>query len=66
MPDAADRCPTQAETSTANKDDDGCPDPGAELARLNKEKIELDERIGFGSRGGKPVVREGSVKAVNL
>ena len=64
--DAADRCPTQAETLNGNKDDDGCPDPGAELARLTKEKIELDERIAFGSRGGKPVVRDSSVKAVNL
>jgi outer membrane protein OmpA-like peptidoglycan-associated protein len=66
VPDAADRCPTQAETLNLNKDDDGCPDPGAEVARFTKEKIELDERITFASRGGKLQVREGSVKAVNL
>ena len=57
VPDAADRCPTQAETINGDKDDDGCPDPGAEVARLTKSSIELDERIGFGSRGGKPLVR---------
>ena len=34
FPDAADRCPAQPETLNGNKDDDGCPDPGAELVRL--------------------------------
>jgi outer membrane protein OmpA-like peptidoglycan-associated protein len=64
--DAVDRCPTQAETLNGNKDDDGCPDPGAELVRLVDGKIELDERIGFSSRGGKMMIKEGSTKALNL
>ena len=49
-----------------NKDDDGCPDPGAELVRLVDGKIELDERIGFSSRGGKLMVKDSSTKALNL
>jgi OOP family OmpA-OmpF porin len=64
--DAVDRCPTQAETLNGNKDDDGCPDPGAELVRLVDGKIELDERIGFSSRGGKLMVKESATKALNL
>ncbi|HXU02870.1 MAG TPA: thrombospondin type 3 repeat-containing protein, partial [Polyangia bacterium] len=64
--DAVDKCPLQAETLNANKDDDGCPDPGAELARLGRDRIELDEKIGFVSHGGKLQIKEGSTKYVNL
>ena len=32
--DAKDRCPAQPETLNGNQDDDGCPDPGAELVKL--------------------------------
>jgi outer membrane protein OmpA-like peptidoglycan-associated protein len=64
--DAVDRCPTQAETLNGNKDDDGCPDPGAEVARLGQDRIELDERVGFVSRGGKLQVKDGATKFVNL
>jgi OOP family OmpA-OmpF porin len=66
IPDAVDRCPTQPETLNGNKDDDGCPDPGAELVRLADGKIELDEKIGFSSRGGKLMVKDSSTKALNL
>jgi OOP family OmpA-OmpF porin len=66
IPDAMDRCPTQAETLNGNKDDDGCPDPGAEVARLGQDRIELDEKVGFASRGGKLQVKDGSAKFVNL
>ena len=64
--DAADRCPLQAETLNGVKDDDGCPDPGAEVARLGQDRIELDERVGFVSRGGKLQVKDGSAKFLNL
>ena len=64
--DAVDRCPLQAETMNGNKDDDGCPDPGAEVARVGQDRIELDERIGFVSRGGKLQIKDGSAKFVNL
>ncbi|HEY7375758.1 MAG TPA: thrombospondin type 3 repeat-containing protein [Polyangia bacterium] len=64
--DAADRCPLQPETLNGNKDDDGCPDPGAEVARLGQDRIELDERVGFASKGGKQQVKDGSQKYVNL
>jgi hypothetical protein len=64
--DAVDRCPTQAETMNGVKDDDGCPDPGAEVARLGQDRIELDEKIGFASRGGKLQVKDSSTKFVNL
>ena len=66
FPDASDRCPLQAETMNGNKDDDGCPDPGAEVARLAQDKIELDERIGFVSRGGKLQIKDSAQKFVNL
>jgi OmpA-OmpF porin, OOP family len=66
LPDALDRCPTQAETLNGNKDDDGCPDPGAEIARLTEGRIDLDQKIGFVSKGGKLQVKEGSAKVINL
>jgi hypothetical protein len=66
FPDAADRCPAQAETLNGNKDEDGCPDPGADIARLAKDKIEVDERIAFVSKGGKTQVRDTSIKLVHL
>jgi hypothetical protein len=64
--DAADRCPLQPETLNGNKDDDGCPDPGAEVARLAADRIELDERVGFVSHGGKLQIKDSSTKYVNL
>ncbi len=66
FPDAADRCPLQPETLNGNKDDDGCPDPGAEVARLAADRIELDERVGFVSHGGKLQIKDSSTKYVNL
>jgi len=66
FPDASDHCPMQPETLNGNKDDDGCPDPGAEVARLGQDKIELDERVGFVSKGGKIQVRDSAQKFVNL
>jgi hypothetical protein len=66
FPDASDRCPLQPETLNGNKDDDGCPDPGAEVARLAADRIELDERVGFVSHGGKLQIKDSSTKFVNL
>jgi OOP family OmpA-OmpF porin len=65
IPDAVDKCPMQPETLNGIKDDDGCPDPGPEIVRLGQGKIEVDEKIGFSSHGGKIVVRDASVKVVN-
>ena len=62
----SDRCPLQAETLNGIKDDDGCPDPGGEVARLGQDRIDLDERVGFVSRGGKLQVKDSSAKFVNL
>jgi hypothetical protein len=64
--DAVDRCPLQAETLNGVKDDDGCPDPGTEVARLGQDRIELDEKVGFVSRGGKLQLKDSSAKFVNL
>ena len=64
--DATDRCPLQAETLNGSKDDDGCPDPGGEVARLGQDRIDLDERVGFVSRGGKLQIKDSSAKFVNL
>ncbi|HMF42273.1 MAG TPA: hypothetical protein VKQ32_16490, partial [Polyangia bacterium] len=61
-----DKCPLQPETLNGNKDDDGCPDPGAEVARLGQDRIELDERVGFVSKGGAQQVKDHSQKYVNL
>jgi OmpA-OmpF porin, OOP family len=65
IPDASDKCPLQPETLNGIKDDDGCPDPGPEVVRLGQGRIEVDEKIGFGIRGGKLLVREPSAKFVN-
>ncbi|HXU63569.1 MAG TPA: hypothetical protein VN962_17845, partial [Polyangia bacterium] len=65
IPDASDKCPTQPETLNGIKDDDGCPDPGPEVVRLGQGRIEVDDKIGFVSRGGKLAVRDASVKFVN-
>ncbi|HVZ75581.1 MAG TPA: hypothetical protein VHJ20_24580 [Polyangia bacterium] len=64
--DAQDKCPLQAETLNGNKDDDGCPDPGAEIVHLAADRITVDDRIGFGSRAGKPVLKENSARNVGL
>ena len=64
--DAVDKCPLQAETMNGSKDDDGCPDPGAEVARVGQDRIELDERVGFVSHGGKLQIKDSSTKFVNL
>ena len=53
----------QAETLNGNKDDDGCPDPGAEIVRLVPGKIEVDERIGFASHG-RQAAAQGELGAV--
>jgi OOP family OmpA-OmpF porin len=66
FPDAQDKCPLQPETLNGNKDDDGCPDPGAPTVRLGTGRIEVDERIGFVTKGGKAVVRENAVQALGL
>jgi outer membrane protein OmpA-like peptidoglycan-associated protein len=66
LADALDRCPAQAETLNGVKDEDGCPDPGAEVARIGKERIELDERVGFVSHSGKLHVKESAMKFLNL
>ena len=41
IPDTADKCPNQPETLNGNKDDDGCPDAGAEIVRLAAGRIEV-------------------------
>jgi len=66
LPDGLDKCPTQAETLNGNKDDDGCPDPGPDLVRLVEGRIELDQKIGFVSKGGKLQIKDASAKLVNL
>jgi len=64
--DAQDKCPLKPETLNGNKDDDGCPDPGAEIVRLGQGRIEVDERMGFGSEGGKAVLKSNARQAVGL
>jgi hypothetical protein len=65
IPDAIDKCPNQPESLNGIKDDDGCPDPGPEWVRLGEGRIEVDERIGFVSRGAKLVLSNESAKVVN-
>jgi hypothetical protein len=65
IPDASDKCPGQPETLNGIKDDDGCPDPGPEVVRLGQGRIEVDEKIGFASKGGAIIVRDASAKYVN-
>ncbi len=65
IPDTVDKCPMQPETLNGYKDDDGCPDPGPEWVRLAEGKIEVDEKLGFTSHGGKAVLRDSSAKVVN-
>jgi Putative MetA-pathway of phenol degradation/Thrombospondin type 3 repeat len=65
IPDTADKCPNQPETLNGIKDDDGCPDPGPEWVRLGEGKIEVDEKIGFVSRGGKLVLKNESARVIN-
>ncbi len=55
----------QPETLNGFKDDDGCPDPGPEWVRLAEGKIEVDEKLGFISHGGKATLRDSSAKVVN-
>jgi hypothetical protein len=65
--DAEDKCPLQAETLNGNKDEDGCPDPGAEIVHLIAgERITVDDRLGFTTKGGKAALRDASLRAVNL
>ena len=56
----------QAETMNGVKDDDGCPDPGAELARLVRSGSTSTSAIGFVSRGGKLQIKEARRSSVNL
>src|SRR5579871_343432 len=65
IPDTIDKCPNQAETLNGIKDDDGCPDPGPEWVRLGQGKIEVDEKLGFVSHGGKLTLRDASTKVAN-
>ncbi len=65
IPDAQDKCPNEPETLNGIKDDDGCPDPGPVLVRLADGKIEVDEKIGYASRGNKVIVRDVSTRLVN-
>ena len=65
IPDTIDKCPLQPETLNGYKDDDGCPDPGPEWVRLGQGKIEVDEKLGFVSHGGKLTLRDSSAKVVN-
>ena len=65
IPDSIDKCPMQPETLNGIKDDDGCPDPGPEWVRLGEGKIEVDEKLGFVSHGGKVTLRDASTKVVN-
>ena len=65
IPDAVDKCPMQPETLNGIEDDDGCPDPGPEWVRLAEGKIEVDEKLGFVSHGGKVTLRDASTKVAN-
>lgn len=68
IPDARDKCPEKAETLNGNKDDDGCPDPGAEIVKLDLEghRLDIRERITFGSKAGAPVVNGAGATVLNL
>jgi hypothetical protein len=66
IPDATDKCPMQPETLNGIKDEDGCPDAGAPLVHLTKDRIELDERLGFSMKGGRSELRDVSVNALGL
>jgi hypothetical protein len=64
--DAVDKCPNQPETLNGNKDEDGCPDAGAEIVHLTADRIVVDDRLGYGSSGGKATLRPDSMKLVGL
>jgi hypothetical protein len=66
IPDTADKCPMQPETLNGIKDDDGCPDAGAPLVHLTKDRIELDERLGFSMKGGRSELRDAGVQSLGL
>jgi hypothetical protein len=66
IPDSADKCPDQPETLNGFKDDDGCPDAGAATVRLAADRIEVDERLTFATKGGKSELREASVNVLGL
>jgi hypothetical protein len=66
IPDTADKCPMQPETLNGIKDDDGCPDAGAPLVHLTKDRIELEERIGFSMKGGHSELRDAGINALGL
>jgi hypothetical protein len=66
IPDTADKCPMQPETLNGIKDDDGCPDAGAPLVRLTKDRIELEERLGFSMKGGRSELRDAGVQSLGL
>ena len=56
----------QPETLNGNKDDDGCPDAGAPTVRLTKDRIELEERLGFSMKGGRSELRDAGLNALGL
>jgi hypothetical protein len=58
--DAKDKCPLQPETWNGNRDEDGCPDGGAALVKLAEGRIEIMDRLGFTSEGGKAALKPGS------
>src|SRR5207253_1337367 len=43
------KCPNEAEVINGVDDADGCPDEGAQLVRLTAEKIEITDKVQFGS-----------------
>ncbi|MEW5855570.1 MAG: OmpA family protein, partial [Myxococcota bacterium] len=45
--DAQDKCPNEPETINNNEDDDGCPDQGKTLVKLETERIVILEKVFF-------------------
>ena len=64
--DADDKCPTSPRRSTASRTTTAAPIRAPRSCASAEERIELDERIGFVSRGGKLQLKDSSAKFVNL
>lgn len=45
--DAEDKCPNEAEVINGVKDDDGCPDKGKTLVIIEREKIQILDKVYF-------------------
>lgn len=56
--DQADRCPNEPEVINGIDDQDGCPDEGAQLVELRGARIEIREKVYFGS--GRAVIEQRS------